>query len=319
MQAQALAELQVDRDIGCRAAGEEGGHAAFAQAGQHQRIGIAADLQEHDQRVDHEGHEQHAAEQHHQQVGIAFQGLDAGLGEGRGDQAEDAQRGEADHHLDDQRDAVGQLGEQVAGGIAGVAEGDAEADGPGQDADEVGRDQGVDRVVHHAQQQGLEHLGDAARRRHLARMAGQHQARGEGEAGDHRHHRGAEGADQVQQQDRPDMGLLALPVVGDGCHHQDEHQYRRDGLQRGNEDLADEADLERGGREEAGEQQAGDQADDDLAHQAGTRQQMKQGTFRVCHADFYSYRCVEGRPRQLPCRTTLCRSAPAKGWFERAG
>ncbi|OVZ03107.1 transporter, partial [Pseudomonas aeruginosa] len=23
---------------------------------------------------------------------------------------------------------------------------------------------------------------------------------------------------------------------------------------------------------------------------------MKQGTFRVCHADFYSYRCVEGRP-----------------------
>ncbi|PXC07301.1 transporter, partial [Pseudomonas aeruginosa] len=24
---------------------------------------------------------------------------------------------------------------------------------------------------------------------------------------------------------------------------------------------------------------------------------MKQGTFRVCHADFYSYRCVEGRPR----------------------
>ncbi|MBN0364949.1 hypothetical protein JTM66_35665, partial [Pseudomonas aeruginosa] len=39
----------------------------------------------------------------------------------------------------------------------------------------------------------------------------------------------------------------------------------------------------------AGEQQAGDQADDDLAHQAGTRQQMKQGTFRVCHADFYSY------------------------------
>ncbi|MCO3952109.1 transporter [Pseudomonas aeruginosa] len=46
---------------------------------------------------------------------------------------------------------------------------------------------------------------------------------------------------------------------------------------------------------------------------------MKQGTFRVCHADFYSYRCVEGRPRQLLCRTTLCRSAPAKGWFERAG
>ncbi|MDT4889034.1 hypothetical protein FQZ97_1256830 [compost metagenome] len=83
MQAEFFAQGQVDRNVGGGAAGKEGGDAAFTQAQQHQRVGVAADLPEHDQWVDHQRHEQHAADQHRQQVQVAEQGVQARLGQGR--------------------------------------------------------------------------------------------------------------------------------------------------------------------------------------------------------------------------------------------
>ncbi len=78
-QTQFFTQRHVDRDIGRRAAGKEGGHTALFEASQHQRIGVALDLPEDDQRVDHKGDKQHAADQHHQQLSIAKQGIEAGL------------------------------------------------------------------------------------------------------------------------------------------------------------------------------------------------------------------------------------------------
>ncbi|MNP76167.1 hypothetical protein D3C76_1733630 [compost metagenome] len=43
-----------------------------------------------------------------------------------------------------------------------MAQGHAQADGPCQHADEVGVEQGIDRVVYRVQQQVLQHFGDAA-------------------------------------------------------------------------------------------------------------------------------------------------------------
>ena len=150
-----------------------------------------------------------------------------------------------------------------------MTEGETEADGPGQDADEVAMQQRVDRVVDHVHQQRLEHLADAAGGRQFSGLAAQHQRRREGEAGHHRDQGGAEGADQVHQQDRANVGLLALLVVGDGRHHQDEHQYRRHRLQRRDEHVADEADGKRCLRGYHGKGDTCEQADDDLRHQAG--------------------------------------------------
>ncbi|MNE58628.1 hypothetical protein D3C80_1536690 [compost metagenome] len=97
VQIQFFAQLHIHRNIGGRAAGEERGHAAFTQAGEHQRIRIATDFPENDQRVQHQCDQQHTADQHHQQLSITPQRAEAGFGQRRSHQAEDAKRGTADH------------------------------------------------------------------------------------------------------------------------------------------------------------------------------------------------------------------------------
>lgn len=277
MQAEFFRQRQVDRDVGRRAAGEERGDAALAQAQQGQRVGVAADLPEHDQRVHHQRHEQHAADQHAEQVQIAEQRVQARLRQGGADQAEDTQRGEADHHAHDQGHAVGQVLDHGAGGVVGMAQGHAQADGPGQHADEVGVEQRVDRVVHGAEQQVLQHLADTAGGAQRGVAGAQCQVGREQHARRHGHHRCGEGAQQVQPEDRADVGFLAMAVVGDRSHHQDEHQHRRHGLQGADEDLAEERQVAGHGRGEQGEENAGHQADADLRHQAGAVDEAEDG------------------------------------------
>src|SRR5690606_2748094 len=193
VQAEALADLQVDRNVGRRAAGEEGGDAAFAQHHEHQRVGIAANLPEHDGRVDHQSDEQHGADQHHQQVAVAVQRLKAGVAQGGGHQAEDAERREMDDDPDDEGHALGQVLEHRTGRFAAVANGQADAHGPGQDADVVGLQQGLYRVGAGAVEQRLEHFQDAAGRCDAGGGVAQRQGGGPQGAGDDAHHGGAQG------------------------------------------------------------------------------------------------------------------------------
>ncbi|MNI69979.1 hypothetical protein D3C73_1257600 [compost metagenome] len=60
------------------------------------------------------------------------------------------------------------------------------------------------------------------------------------------------------------MGFLAVLVIGDRCHHQDEHQDRRDGFERRNKHLADKCRGLRHFWRQQGQGNTGDQADDDL-------------------------------------------------------
>ena len=278
MQAQAFADLQVDRHVGRRAAGEEGGQAALAQAQQDQRIGVAAQFPPDDGGVDHQGHDQHGADQHQQQSRIAEQGLQAGIHQGGGHQAEHAERGEMDDHLDDQRDAAGQVAEGRPGGFAALADRQAEADGPGENADVVGFQQGLDRVAGDVEQQGLEHLADATGRVGAGGGLGQRQRGGPQTAGEHRDDGGAQSAQQVEHQHRTDVGRLTLRVAGDGGGDQQEHQHRGHSLQRGDEQLTEQARLWRGLGQEQGQQDTGDQADENLRDQAGTGEQLQEGT-----------------------------------------
>ncbi|MNC25019.1 hypothetical protein D3C75_730950 [compost metagenome] len=182
---------------------------------------------------------------------VAEQGVQARLGQGGTDQAKDTQRGEADDHAHDQGHAIGQVLDHGAGGFAGMAQGHAQADGPGQHTDEVGVEQGVDRVVDRTQQQVLQHFTDAARRAQRSVAGAQHQVRREQHAGDHRDYRGAEGPQQVQPEDRADVGFLAVAVVGDRGHDQDEHQHGCHRLEGADEHFPEEGHVAGdGGREQ---------------------------------------------------------------------
>ena len=90
----------------------------------------------------------------------------------------------------------------------------------------------------------------------------------------------AKRAEQVQHQNRPDVGGLAVLVVGDRRHHQHEHQDRCDGLQAGDEQIAQYRD--RFGRLGCGHGQddAQDQADRDLGNEAQAHQALEsRGSF----------------------------------------
>src|SRR3990167_3584108 len=96
----------------------------------------------------------------------------------------------------------------------------------------------------------------------------------EGKAGGHRDQRCAEGADQVQQQNRFDMGLLALLMVGNRRRYQYEYQHRSHGLQRRDKHRAEEADARGSFRQKQRQGDTGHQADSNLQHQAGAVEQL---------------------------------------------
>ena len=149
-----------------------------------------------------------------------------------------------------------------------MANGDAHANGPGQDADEVGIHQRTDRVIHHAEQQALQHLADTAGGAYRGVMGDQYQGRREQHTGDHCNHGGGKSAEQVQKQDRADVSFLTVLVVGNRGHDQHKHQDRRDSLQRRDKYLADKTGGARGLGEQQGQHDPGNQADDNLGDQA---------------------------------------------------
>ncbi|MNZ45287.1 hypothetical protein D3C78_629380 [compost metagenome] len=207
---------------------------------------------------------------------VAQQRVEARGGQGRSHQAENAQRCKANHHVHDQGHAVGQVTEHFTGGCAGMADGHAHADRPRQDADEVRIHQGADRVVDHAQQQALQDFANAAGRADSHVVGGEHEAGREQGAGDHRNGGGTEGAEQVQEQNRSDMGFLAVLVVGDRGHDQHEHQNWRDGFECADKHFADECGGLRHFRREQRQDDTGNQANHDLGDQAGAFESLQE-------------------------------------------
>ena len=288
MQAQTLAQRHVHRNVGRRTAGEKRGNPAFAQAQKYQRVRVATQLPEHNQRIDHQRHKQHAANQHCEQVQITQQGTEARRGEGGSHQAENAQRCKADNYAHDQGDTVGQVIEYGAGSVAGMTNGNAHADGPRQDADKVGIHQRADRVVDHTQHQALQYLADTPGGGNGDVLGGQYQIRREQHAGDNGHDRSSKGAEQVQNQNRADMGFLAVLVVGNRGHDQYKHENRRNGFQGADEHLADKGHRKRCRGRKPCQQNTCNQTDHNLGYQAGAHELLQQGRWSVSHKGFSS-------------------------------
>ncbi len=175
-----------------------------------------------------------------------------------------------------------QVSDQRLGALVGMAHGDTQTDGPRQDPDIVGIHQCLDRVGHHVEQQGLQHLGDPAWWGDLGSIGHQMEVGGKQEAGNHRDHGRREGTKQIEQQDRSHIGLLTLLVTNDGRHHQYEYQQRGYRFQCAHKQTAEQTSRFRPlGRKQC-QQDTEYQTNQDLADQAGAIDQPKEGVL-LCH------------------------------------
>ena len=299
MQAELFAQRHVHRNIGRRAAGEKSRHAAFAQAGEHQREGVAPRLRKHQQRIDHQRHHGHCPQQHGQQVDVLVNALEAFHHDGGEHQPEDAQRREADDPAHHAGDGLSQIGQHGPRAVCGMAQRNAQQHGPAQNADVVARRNRLHRVGHQVHQQVAQHLGNAAGRHLLGRLHALERKRGrKGETGRHGHQRGRERAHQIQRQNGADVGRIALAVLRHRREHQHKHHHRRRRLERAHEQPAQQlAQLAHQGHElrrshvrigrqgvvrHSAHQNARRQADDDLHHQPQPVQPGDETLFLHC-------------------------------------
>ena len=170
-----------------------------------------------------------------------------------------------------------------------IAHGEAQNQGPSQNADVVGVGQRADRVGHQVHQQSLQHFDNAAwrRGRHIARFRKNQHGR-KSKAGNHCDQGCRKRTDEVQNDNRFDVGLVAFLMLRDGGQHQCEHQNRRDGFQRPDEQAAEQSGRDTRLRREYRQRDTQSQADDDLLHEAdavdGTNKQVA-----ACHSQSFSY------------------------------
>ena len=116
---QLLAQRHVDGDIGGRRAGEEGLQAALLEACKEQRIGVLAQHDERDERIEHQRVDKHAAHQKQEQMAIGGEHREAILAHRREHQAQDAEGCELDDPLHHPRHHVAQVVHHLHGGFGG--------------------------------------------------------------------------------------------------------------------------------------------------------------------------------------------------------
>lgn len=87
----------------------------------------------------------------------------------------------------------------------------------------------------------MQHLGDPARRDHPLLGRSQLQPHREQEAGSHRGAARQKSTQQIEKHNAGQIGLPALPVLGQGRHHQKQDQQRRHRFQRTHEQVPQQA------------------------------------------------------------------------------
>lgn len=268
VQPQPFAQGQVHRDVGGGRTGEESVDAAFPDGGPHQGVGVLPYVQVHDDGVHHQGHQEIGTQQHAQQAEIGNQGGQAAGADGLGHQAHDPQRSEMDHPGDHFGDAGGQVFQHMLGFRAGrLVESQADDHRPGQDADVVGVQNGIQGIVHDVQHQVVDHFRNAAGGIHLGISQLEHQGLGEQEGQDHAHDGSGESTDYIQGDDGLHLGVAPFFPLDHGVHHQDEYQQGSHPFQGPDEQVAEDANHGHGAGEEHGNQDADDETNGDLVDQ----------------------------------------------------
>ena len=295
IEAQLLAQGHVDGDVGRRAAGEESGQAGLLQATEHQRIRVAAQIEEHDEGRNNERHEEHGTHQQGQQLAVLGEDGQTVAGHVGVHQTHDAEGSQIDdpaHHL---RHSVGSVGKELLGGVrADVLHGKAEHAGPEQDADVVAAHQRADRVGDEVGEQGAQHLAQTLR--HHVRLSSvcQNDRHREHEAGDRSDRRRKEGGEHVQPDDRTEAAVQLGAALCQRARHDDEHQHRSDALQCADEQAAQLTDPACT-RHRKRQHRADDQTDDDAKDEADLIVLLRNGFCTIHHIKHSS---VFVRPRR---------------------
>ena len=270
IQAEALAQGHVYGDVRGGGAGEERGHAALLQALEHQRIGVLADDDERHDGVDDEGGKEHAADEDEQELAVLGKDGKAAGGHGGEHETQDTERGEVDDEAHCLGDGVGGVGEELLGRVGRALEREAEHDSPEQNAEIVGRDDRADGVGDNVVEQAGENGGEALRRT-VGGGLGQRDGHGEQVACDDGDDGREERGHEVEHDDGAELLAQLLFGLSQGADDEDKDQQRGDGLQRADEQGAEDADAGRGHSgigDQQGERRTDDHADDDAQHEA---------------------------------------------------
>ena len=174
-------------------------------------------------------------------------------GEEFGNEAEDTEGREADDERNDEFHGAGGVLQNLAGFVRPLAKNQTHGDGPGENADVVGRGERVEGIVDEIEDERPKHVADAARSVHFRALRDEldrgrkHEARRHGDQG-----RG-EVRDEVDEDDGLDVnGFAQVASARDRTHDEHEDEDRSDALQGRDEDRAEEArGLGKFGRREA--------------------------------------------------------------------
>ena len=231
----------------------------MGEAAPDERVGVLAQDGPDHQRVHDERNHRHAAEEDGDETGVGVKGGEAGGGDGRGHEAEDAVGRDADDQRDDVVDDACGIVQHGFGDAVGVAQGGAGEDCPGEDADVVAVGGGADGVVGDFEEQGGQHFFQAFRRGDGFGVAGQVQGGGVPGAGKHGDGGCGKRADDVKHDDGFQPARLSLLVAGDGVGDEDEDEDGGDGAQRLGEEVAENLEVFGGLRQFGDEKDAADE------------------------------------------------------------
>ena len=112
-QSEALAQREVHGDVRRRTAREEGVDAAFPERRPDEWEGVAADVQEDDERVHDERDGEERREENGEELRVADERSETAFADGVCDEAEDAEGSEADDPLHDLRHSFGEVGDRL--------------------------------------------------------------------------------------------------------------------------------------------------------------------------------------------------------------
>ena len=240
IQPQLLTQGHIHGDVGGGAAGEEGGQAGLFQAAEHQRVRIAVQVDEHNERRNDEGHEQHGAHQQGQQLAVLGKDGQAIAGNVGVHQTHDAEGCQIDDPAHDLGHRIGGVGHKGLGALrADALHGNAEHAGPEQDADVVAVHDGRHGVGHKVGEQGAQHFAQTLGHHVGLGGIGQHDGHREQEAGHHRNGSGQEGGEHVQPDHRAKAAVQPGRTLCQGACHDHEHQHRGNALQCADEQVAE--------------------------------------------------------------------------------
>ena len=233
-------------------------------------------MQEDDERVHDERDREERCHEDGEELRVADERFDAALADGVGDKPEDAEGSEADDPLHDLRHGLGEISDRLLRRVACRVERDAREHGPGEDADVVRRHDGVQRVVDNAQDEVVQNLDNAARRRNLGGGDREMERRREQERIADGDHRSEERADDVKAHDGLHGSARVGVLLRHGVHDEHEDENGRDTLERLYEEVAEDGDCRNDLRQGDGDDDAEDESDGD---------ELDQGSFLILSAD----------------------------------